>query len=136
MYGYALLLDGHTGSPRRMQDYQVIIGTCHGATSDPVIVQHFEAVFTRYGFEVHHNIKGYAGGNIIRTYGRPQMLQMHAIQLEISAALLMTTSRQEFIAQVSRGEIPDKAEDNIIRLRTCLQEVIATLPALLEALHR
>jgi N-formylglutamate amidohydrolase len=135
-YGYALLLDGHTGSPRRMQDYQVIIGTCRGATSDPVIVQHFEAIFTRYGFEVHHNIKGYVGGNIIRTYGRPQMLRVHAIQLEINAALLMTTSRQEFIAQVSRGEIPDKAGDNILRLRTCLQEAVATLPALLEALHR
>jgi len=26
-YGYALLLDGHTGSPRRMKDHQVIIGT-------------------------------------------------------------------------------------------------------------
>jgi N-formylglutamate deformylase len=135
-YGYVVLLDGHTGSPRRMQDYQVIIGTCHGATSDPVLVQHLEAIFTRYGFEVHHNIKGYAGGNIIRTYGRPQTLQVHAIQLEINATLLMTTSRQEFIAQVSRGEMPVKAEDNILRLRACLQEVVATWPALLEALHR
>jgi N-formylglutamate amidohydrolase len=63
-------------------------------------------------------------------------LRVHAIQLEINAALLMTTSRQEFIAQVSRGEIPDKAGDNILRLRTCLQEAVTTLPALLEALHR
>jgi hypothetical protein len=61
---------------------------------------------------------------------------VHAIQLEINAALLMTTSRQEFIAQVSRGEMPDKAVDSIVRLRACLQEVIATLPARLEALHR
>jgi N-formylglutamate deformylase len=135
-YGYALLLDGHTGSPRRMQDYQVIIGTRHGATSDPVLVQHIEILFRLYGFEVHHNIKGYAGGNIIRTYGRPQTSQVHAIQVEINATLLMTTSRQEFIAQVSRGEIPDRAEDNILRLRACLQEAIATLPAVLEALHR
>ena len=30
-YGYALLLDGHTGSPRRMKDHQVIIGTRHDA---------------------------------------------------------------------------------------------------------
>ena len=135
-YGYALLLDGHTGSPRRMQDYQVIIGTRHGVTSDPALVQHLTAIFTRDGFEVHHNIKGYAGGNIIRTYGRPQTLQVHAIQVEINATLLMTTSRQEFIAQVSRGEIPDRDENNIMRLRACLKEVIATLPAVLEALHR
>ena len=34
-YGYALLLDGHTGSPRRMKDHQVIVGTCHEATCAP-----------------------------------------------------------------------------------------------------
>jgi hypothetical protein len=47
----------------------------------------------------------------------------------------MTTSRQEFIAQVSRGEMPARAEENIVRLRACLHEVILTLPAVLEALH-
>src|SRR5213596_1322347 len=34
-YGYAILLDGHTGSPRRMKDHQVIIGTRHDATCAP-----------------------------------------------------------------------------------------------------
>ena len=39
-YGYALLLDGHTGSPRRMQDYQVIIGTSHGKlATQPSVLQ-------------------------------------------------------------------------------------------------
>jgi len=63
------------------------------------------------------------------------MQQVHAIQIEINAALLMTTSRQEFIAQISRGEIPTKAEDNIARLRICLREVMTALPAILAALH-
>jgi N-formylglutamate deformylase len=133
-HGYALLLDGHTGSPRRMQDYQVIIGTSHGATSHPALTAHIEAIFTAHGLAVYHNISGYAGGNIIRTYGQPHTQQVHALQLEINASLLMTTSRQEFLAQVSRGEPPAKAEDNIARLRTCLQEVVATLPAVLKAL--
>jgi N-formylglutamate deformylase len=134
-YGYALLLDGHTGSPRRMLDHQVIIGTRHGTTTHAAIAAHVAAVFTVHGFEVHHNISGYAGGNIIRTYGRPQTHRVHALQLEVNASLLMTTSRQEFIAQVSRGEMPQKAEDNIARLRACLQELMTTLPALLEMLH-
>jgi hypothetical protein len=47
----------------------------------------------------------------------------------------MKTSRQEFIEQVSRGEIPPKAEDNIALLRQCLQEVIAALSGVLAALH-
>src|SRR5437667_246767 len=37
------------------------------------------------------------------------------------------------IAQVSRGEIPQKADENIARIRRCLQEVLAALPAVLAA---
>lgn len=134
-YGYALLLDSHTGSPRRMLDHQVILGTSHGKTSHTALADLITTIFTAHGFEVHHNVSGYAGGNLVRTYGRPEARRVHAIQIEINAALLMTTSRQEFIAQISRGEIPTKAEDTIARLRTCLREVITTLPAMLAALH-
>jgi N-formylglutamate deformylase len=134
-YGYALLLDGHTGSPRRMKEYQIIIGTKHGTTSDTTLAATVAAIFTRHGFEVHHNISGYAGGNIITTYGQPQTQQIHALQLEINASLLMMTSRQEFIEQVSRGEIPPKAEDNIACLRQCLQKVIVALSGVLAELH-
>jgi len=134
-YGYALLLDSHTGSPRRMLDYQVILGTSHGTTSHTALSETIATIFTAHGFEVHHNISGYAGGNIVRTYGRPEVQGIHAIQIEINAALLMTTSRQEFIAQISRGEIPARAEDNIARLRTCLREVMTALPAVLAEIH-
>ena len=33
--------------------------------------------------------------------------------------------------QVSRGEVPQKAEVNIARVRACLREVLAALPAVL-----
>ena len=64
------------------------------------------AVFTRHGFEVHQNVSGYIGGNIVATCGQPHTRGIHALQLEVNASLLMTTSREEFIAQVSRGGIP------------------------------
>ncbi len=118
-----------------MKDYQVIIGTRHGATSHETLAAHCETVFTAHGFEVFHNISGYSGGNIIRTYGQPHTGQVHAIQLEINASLLMTTSRQEFIAQVSRGETPVKNEANMARCRACLHQLLETLPAVLTALH-
>jgi N-formylglutamate deformylase len=130
-YGYALLLDGHTGSPRRMKDHQVIIGTRHDATCGRALAAAVGAIFTRHGFEVHENIAGYTGGNIVATFGRPDTERVHAIQLEINASLLMTTSREEYIAHISRGGIPEKAEDNIARVRACLQEVVAALPAVL-----
>ena len=134
-YGYALLLDGHTGSPRRMKDHQVIIGTRQDATCAPQLSATIAAIFTRHGFEVHQNVSGYTGGNIVATYGQPQSRRVHALQLEINASLLMTTSREEFIAQVSRGEIPEKAEENIARIRRCLREVLAALPSVLATVH-
>src|SRR6185369_11557062 len=54
--GYAMLLDGHTGSPRRMKDHQVIIGTRHAATCAPGLAATVAAIFTRHGFEVHDNV--------------------------------------------------------------------------------
>ena len=134
-YGYAMLLDGHTGSPRRMKDYQVILGTRHDATCDPALVAVVADVFTRHGFEVHRNVSGYTGGNIVATYGQPGTRRVHALQVEINASLLMTTTREEFIAQVSRGETPAKAEESIARVRTCLREVVAALPEVLATLH-
>jgi len=134
-YGCAILLDGHTGSPRRMKDHEVIIGTRHDSTCAPQLAATVAAVFTRHGFQVHQNVSGYTGGNIVATFGQPRARRVHAIQLEINASLLMATSREEFIALVTRGGIPEKAEENIARVRQCLWEVLATLPSVLATVH-
>ncbi|HEX7216080.1 MAG TPA: N-formylglutamate amidohydrolase [Methylomirabilota bacterium] len=134
-YGYALLLDGHTGSPRRMGDHQVIIGTRHGATCAPPLAAAVARIFADHGFEVHDNVSGYTGGNIVATFGQPERHRVHALQLEVNASLLMTTDREEFIAHITRGGIPEKAEANIARVRACLQELVAALPAVLATLH-
>jgi N-formylglutamate amidohydrolase len=131
-YGHALLLDGHTGSPRRMKDHQVIIGTCHDATCAPALVAAAARVFTRHGFDVHENVSGYTGGNVVATFGRPQT-GVHALQIEVNAALLMTLTADEFIARVRRGEIPERHAANIARIRACLRDVVAALPAALDA---
>jgi N-formylglutamate amidohydrolase len=134
-HGHALLLDGHTGSPRRMKDHEVIIGTRHDATCAPQIAATVAAAFTRHGFEVHENVTGYTGGNIVATFGQPWTRRIHALQLEVNASLLMATSREEFIALISRGGIPEKAEANIARVRRCLQDLMTTLPAVLATVH-
>ena len=128
-FGYAVLVDGHTGSPRRMKDHEIIIGTCRGVTCLPGLAAAAEAVFARHGFQVHRDVSGYTGGNIVATYGDPAGRRVHAIQIEINAALLITTSADEFIAQIRRGEIPKKADTNIARIRDCLRDVVAALPA-------
>jgi N-formylglutamate amidohydrolase len=128
--GYAILLDGHTGSPRRMQDHEVIIGTCHDATCEPKLAAAVADVFARHGFAVHDNVSGYTGGNVVATFGRPHT-RVHALQLEINAGLLMTTTGEEFIAQVRRGEQPGQNAANIARVRACLRDVLGALPSVL-----
>jgi len=113
----------------------VIIGTRHDATCARELTATVAAIFTGHGFEVHQNVSGYTGGNIVATCGQPRTRHVHALQLEINASLLMTTSREEFIAHVSRGGIPEKAEANIARVRQCLREVLAALPSVLAAVH-
>jgi N-formylglutamate amidohydrolase len=134
-FGYALVLDGHTGSPRRMKDHQVILGTRHDTTCAPEITAAIAAVFRRHAFEVHENVGGYTGGNIVATRGQPQARCVHAIQVEVNASLLMTATGEEFIAQVKQGRIPEKATTNIARIRKCLHEVLATLPPVLAGVH-
>jgi N-formylglutamate deformylase len=133
-YGHAVLLDGHTGSPRRMQEHQVIIGTRHAATCAPELAAGVAAVFARHGFAVHQDVSGYTGGNIVATYGHPRTRRVHAIQIEVNAALLMTTRREELIPLISAGGVPERAEANIARVRACLSEVLAALPSLLARL--
>jgi N-formylglutamate amidohydrolase len=118
-----------------MGDHQVIIGTRGNATCAPEIATTVAAVFTRHGFEVHRDVSGYRGGNIVATYGRPGPRRVHALQLEVNASLLMASSREEFLARVSRGEIPEKADANIVRVRACLREVLAALPSVLARVH-
>jgi N-formylglutamate amidohydrolase len=129
-----MLLDGHTGSPRRMKDHQVVVGTCHDATCAPQLVTTVAAMFARHGFEVHRNVSGYTGGNIVATCGQPRTRRVHAIQLEINASLLVTAGGEELIARITRGEIPERAEENVARVRQCLGEVLKALPPVLAAL--
>jgi N-formylglutamate amidohydrolase len=134
-HGHALLLDGHTGSPRRMGEHEVIIGTRHAATCAPRIAAAVASIFTCHGFRVRENVAGYTGGNIVATFGRPWTHRVHAVQIEINASLLMTTSREELIALISRGGVPEKAEASIARVRRCLEEVLAALPRVLATVH-
>jgi N-formylglutamate deformylase len=134
-YGHALLLDGHTGSPRRMGDHQVIIGTRHDATCARALVTATAAIFARHGFPVHENVAGYTGGNIVATYGQPETRGIHAMQIEVNASLLALCAGDDVVARITRGEIPEKAEANVARMRACLREIVVSLPALLAALR-
>ena len=132
---HVLLLDAHTGSPNRMGEHEIIIGTRRGATADPVLIELIKTSIKESGFSVEQDVPGYAGGYIVRRYGEPQKTHVHAIQIEINAGLLMTTPRRELIARMMRGEPPELNEVNIQRARSCLEAIVVSLAGVLAGLN-
>jgi N-formylglutamate deformylase len=133
-HGHAVLLDGHTGSPRRMGDHEIIIGTRHEATCAAPLAAAVAGAFARHGFDVRHNVSGYAGGNIVATYGRPSARRVHALQVEVNAGLLITCGRDELVERLRRGEMPERAEAGLARVRRGLAEALRVLPEVLAGL--
>jgi hypothetical protein len=134
-YGYALLLDGHTGSPRRMKDHQVIIGTRHDAVRPAAGGDGRDDLHPPRlrGAPQHQRLHGWQHRRDIRTARDPAGARAPAGDQRVA---LDDDQPREFIAHITRGGIPDKDEANIARVRCCLQEVLAALPAALAAVHR
>jgi N-formylglutamate amidohydrolase len=73
---------------------------------------------------VHHDIPGYAGAHIVRRIGIAGPRALHAVQIEVNTALLMTTARREYFASIDRGESPRSDPLTTARLRACMREVV------------
>ena len=71
----------------------IILGTCHGKSCAPEVVDLATRVLRDMGLSVTHN-KPYAGGFTTRNYGQPAN-GVHAIQIEINRALYMDEQRIE-----------------------------------------
>ena len=123
-HGQILLLDMHTASPNRMEHHEVVVGTRRGTTAGRMLIDQVVGLFSDAGFEVHEDIPGYAGGHIVRRYGESNPTRVHAIQVEINSGLLMTTPRHELVPRMIRGEKPEINQDNVDRVRRCLETLV------------
>ena len=122
--GHGLVLDAHTASEKGLGGHQIVIGTRRGETAPPRLAGCVAAVFRRHGFEVHHDVPGYAGAHIVRRLGRDGPPALHAIQVEVNSGLLMTGTRREYFERIDRGERPPVDDDVLARLRACLRELV------------
>ena len=130
-FGRVLLLDAHTGSPNGMGEHEVVIGTRHGKTAAPELVDLTRSIFEACDFRVDENVSGYAGGHIVHRYTKPEHPGIHALQIEINSGLLMTTPRKELIARMMKGQIPGADQDNVGRARVGVARSISELAAAL-----
>jgi N-formylglutamate amidohydrolase len=123
-HGRAIVVDAHTGSPLRMGEHEVVVGTRRGATAPRDLIDRVKSVITEAGFEVHEDTPGYAGGHIVRRYGEDGHADVDAVQIEFNAGLLMTTPTDELIPRMKRGERPSRDKDNIERARHCFLDIV------------
>ena len=115
-FGFCILLDCHSmpssavaPQPRELKKNQdgklsrridIVLGDCHGTSSDPRIVELIEGQFQSHGLLVRRN-HPYAGGFITRHYGRPAK-GVHTVQIEMNRALYLDEATMEITKGATR----------------------------------
>lgn len=80
-FGCALLLDCHSMPPPALGIPQIVLGDCHGRSSEPWLSAAGLRIARDCGFEAGLN-EPFAGGHIVERHGAPSR-GIHALQLEI-----------------------------------------------------
>ena len=134
-FGTVVVLDAHTASPRRMGDHEVVIGSRRGGTADPCLVAEVVERFRAHGFHAERDVPGYAGGYITQRFGRRARSRSHAIQIEINAGVLMSTTITEHRKRLHLGRPPLPDPEAVDRARRCLEDVVRGLARLVSTLE-
>ncbi len=95
-FGYYVLFDFHSMPSENASirnNVDIILGDCHGKSSEQKIVQFIENELLNSGLKVRRN-SPYSGGFITENYGRPKE-NKHAIQIEINRSIYLNEKTRE-----------------------------------------
>ena len=134
-FGTVVVLDAHTASPRRIGDHEVVIGSRRGETADPCLVAEVVERFRAYGLHAERDVPGYAGGYITRRFGRKARDDAHAIQIEINAGVLMSTTIAEHRERLRLGRPPLPDPEAVDRARRCVGDIVQGLARVVSSLE-
>ena len=132
-FGTVVVLDAHTASPRRMGVHEVVIGSRRGQTAAPHLVDEVEHRFQAHGMNPERDVPGYSGGYITRRFGRNSRSDSHAIQIEINAGVLMSTTIAEHRERLRLGRPPLPDPEAVDRARRCVEDVVRGLAGLVSS---
>ena len=110
-----------------MGDHEVVIGSRRGETADPGLVDEVVECFRAHGLHAERDVPGYAGGYITRRFGRKSRDDSHAIQVEINAGTLMSTTITEHRERLRLGRPPLPDPAAVERARRCLEDIVRGL---------
>ena len=126
-FGTVVVLDAHTASPRRMGNHEVVIGSRRGETAAPCFVDEVVKRFRAHDLHAERDVPGYAGGYITQRFGRGSRDDSHAIQIEINAGILMSTTIAEHRERLRLGRPPLPDPAAVERARRCLEDIVQGL---------
>ena len=124
-FGGYLLVDCHSmpsaaGSTCEQECPDVVLGTCHGASCAPRIVEAASNFLAARGFAVAINAP-YAGGFTTGFYGRPAA-HRHALQIEINRALYM--DERDYRRKPGFAQLAQEMADLVERLGKVAQDCL------------
>jgi N-formylglutamate amidohydrolase len=123
-HGRGVVLDAHTASEKGMGEHEVVIGTRRGATAGEPLREAVAATFGEHGFDVQHDLPGYAGAHIVQRFAGDHTSPLQAVQIEVNSRLLIRGSRREYFAHIDSGRPAPMNRHNLERLRRCMRAVV------------
>ena len=133
-FGTVVVLDAHTASPRRMGEHEIVVGSRRGETADASLVEEVVERCGGHGLHAERDVPGYAGGYITRRFGRRSRDDSHAIQVEINAGILMSTTIAEHRERLRLGRPPLPDPEAVVRARRCMEDVVRGLASAVSGL--
>ena len=133
-FGMVVVLDAHTASPRRMGDHEVVIGSRRGETAAPCLVDEVANQCRVHGLHPERDVPGYSGGYVTRRFGRKSRRDSHAIQIEINAGVLMSTTVAEHRERLRLGRPPLPDPQAVERAKRCVEDVVRGLARVVSSL--
>ena len=126
-FGRAVLLDAHTASEKGLGQHEVVIGTRRGQTAGGRLRGSVERAFRGAGFDVQHDVPGYAGAHTVCRHGGGDGAALQAVQIEVNSGLLLGTTRREYFERIDRGEPAPVNARNVERVRSGLARLLDEL---------
>ena len=108
-------------------DHEVVIGSRRGRTADPSLLDEVEERFRACGYRPERDVPGYSGGYITRRFGRGSRERSQAVQIEINAGALMSTTIAEHRERLRLGRPPLPDPEAVDRAKRCLGDVVQGL---------
>lgn len=127
-YGACVVLDCHTGSPRRLTGHEIVLGTGRMRYCDASLVDAVATTLKAAGFQCTVDLSGYAGGHVVRKHGTAGT-PVQALQIEMNADLVMRCTRPEYSASRYAGHPPPHDVACIGRLAAVMAQVVTVASA-------